>query len=104
MTRFESLWNAWHWNPIRNCPGRYTLVPSPSSSTIEDLLGAEVDVCEYAVTGVRDPVFVGLLADGAGIISYAKAGGLFVHTLNTPAGMQRKLASLGIEPAAVGNR
>lgn len=97
MTRFETLWRSWQWNPIRNCPGRYTLVPSPSSRSVQDLLGVDVDVLEYSVTAVADRVVVGLLADGAGIISYAKAGGLFVHTLNTPAGMRRKLISLGLE-------
>jgi hypothetical protein len=36
------------------------------------------------------------LADGSGLISYLKPGGLFLHTLNTAQGMERKLAALGI--------
>jgi len=50
----------------------------------------------FAVDAARDPVHVALL-DGGGLISYRRADGHFVHTLNTPDGLARKLAQLGIE-------
>lgn len=34
--------------------------------------------------------------DGSGLLSYEKPEGGFVHTLNTPSGMKRKLAHLQI--------
>ena len=42
-----------------------------------------------------DSVVVVALPDG-GLISYEKVDGDFVHTLNTPEGLRRKLLQLGI--------
>jgi len=47
------------------------------------------------VEKARDTVLVAPL-DRGGVISYQRADGSFVHTLNTPEGFARKLAQLGI--------
>jgi hypothetical protein len=47
------------------------------------------------VAGSRDPVLVARFADG-GLISYRRADGTYVHTLNTREGLERKLAQLGL--------
>ena len=43
----------------------------------------------------KDPVIVTPFEDG-GLISYRKADGMFLHTLNTREGFERKLRQLGI--------
>jgi hypothetical protein len=55
----------------------------------------DVSIVEHRVAGARDPVFVARFADG-GLISYRRADGTYVHTLNTREGLERKLAQLGI--------
>jgi hypothetical protein len=50
---------------------------------------------EHRVPGARDPVIVARFEDG-GLISYLRADGTYVHTLNTCEGLERKLAQLGI--------
>ncbi len=53
--------------------------------------GGSEHVCRTA----QDPVIVTPFEDG-GLISYRKAHGLFLHTLNTREGFERKLRQLGI--------
>jgi hypothetical protein len=50
---------------------------------------------EHVTLMAKDPVIVTPLDDG-GLISYRKADGLFLHTLNTREGLERKLRQLGI--------
>ena len=50
---------------------------------------------QQVCTAARDPVIVTPFDDG-GMISYCKAQGLFLHTLNTREGFERKLRQLGI--------
>lgn len=92
---FDDLKSAGQWAPIRNCPGRFVLSPSPSLLTPQDLVGPGVGLRELEVESARDPVVVGALPDG-GIISYRRADGTHVHTLNTPEGFARKLLQLGV--------
>ena len=66
--------------PIATPPG--DLVPGANGS-------------EHVCVAARDPVIVTPLDDG-GLISYRKADGLFLHTLNTREGFERKLRQLGI--------
>jgi hypothetical protein len=94
-TTFDFLNTRWHGKPIANCPGRFVLSASASQLTPEDLLGPGVAVREFHVDAARDTVIVGALADG-GLISYRRANGSYVHTLNTPEGFARKLRALGI--------
>jgi hypothetical protein len=53
--------------------------------------GGSEHVCGMA----RDPVIVTPFEDG-GLISYRKADGMFLHTLNTREGFERKLRQLGV--------
>ena len=38
------------------------------------------------------------LAGGGGLLTYARADGTFVHTLNTESGLLRKVAALRVTP------
>jgi hypothetical protein len=58
-------------------------------------LAPDVAIVEHRVAGARDPVLVARFEDG-GLISYRRADGTYVHTLNTREGLERKLAQLGI--------
>src|SRR5262249_33011762 len=93
---FEEISKIRNWKPIRNCPGRYLLSEPNPSPDLEDLLGGPVEAREYRVEKARDAVVVVKL-DHGGIISFKRADGSFLHTLNTPEGFERKLAQLGIE-------
>jgi hypothetical protein len=60
-----------------------------------ELVGTDVPLREFRVPTARDAVIVARLEDG-GLISYKRANGAYVHTLNTAEGFERKLAQLGI--------
>lgn len=92
---FIDLFAAWHWRPIRNCPGRYILTGVRPSPSLEALIGPGTEVREFHVEAARDTVLVARLEDG-GLISYKKADGPCLHTLNTAEGFSRKLAQLGV--------
>ena len=79
---------------MRNCPGRYILAGAPSTLKPYDILPGAV-IREYTVQSAPDTVLVARF-DGGGIISYKKPGGLYLHTLNTSEGLERKLRQLGI--------
>lgn len=93
---FEELMTNWRWTPIRNCPGRYRLSDAPSDLSPEELLGPDIEMRTFQVPAARDIVVVSDLGKG-GLISYKRADGTYLHTLNTAEGLERKLASLGIE-------
>ena len=95
MVTFDQLMSMWTWDAIPNCPGRYKLSGGASALLIQDLLGFDVELHTYAVPTARDTVIVATLSN-FGIISYKRADGLFVHTLNTSSGLERKLLSLEI--------
>ena len=99
METFETLKANRTWKPIRNCPGRYILYDAPASLSPQDLLGSEVKLNEYHVSGAKDTVIVAALGNG-GLISYQRADGTYVHALNTAEGVERKLRSLGIDLSA----
>jgi hypothetical protein len=63
--------------------------------TPSELAGADIVLHEHRVPTARDAVLVARLEDG-GLISYRRANGTYVHTLNTIEGFARKLAQLGI--------
>jgi hypothetical protein len=89
----DELMAARPWTPIRNCPGRYVLPATPE--TPASLAGRDVPIRLYRVAAARDDVVVVQIV-GGGIISYRRADGRYVHTLNTPEGFARKLEQLGI--------
>ncbi|HEY0004684.1 MAG TPA: hypothetical protein VGB17_07705 [Pyrinomonadaceae bacterium] len=91
---FEQLMRAWGWKPLRHCPGRFVLAGETSLS-MQELLGDEFEVLAYRVEAARDTVLVVRLESG-GLISYSRADGTLLHTLNTPDGFRRKLRQLGI--------
>jgi hypothetical protein len=91
---FDELMAARPWKPIRDCPGRYVL--PPTTETPGTVAGVdEAVVHQYQLPTARDPIVVATIV-GGGIISYRRADGRFVHTLNTPEGFSRKLQQLGI--------
>jgi len=55
-----------------------------------------MEASEYRVEAAKDAVLVVELDDG-GLISYRRADGSFLHTLNTTEGFRRKLTQLGID-------
>jgi len=101
---FDLLFSRYHWKEIKNCPGRY--VPTKRSSSIDRLLplevigvepGALLQVHEFAPNqGGRDPLLVVIFPyEYSGLITYVKSD-RYVHTLNTPSGMRRKLTAMNI--------
>jgi hypothetical protein len=93
---FDQLMRQWGFQPIRHCPGRYVLSSARYSGPPQALAGAGLAVFEFRVETARDLVAVTPLQEGAGLISYRRADGTFLHTLNTASGFQRKLRQLGI--------
>ena len=96
MFTFNQLANRWELRPIRNCPGRFIIHTAPAELTPRELLGAEAEVQTFKVSSARDTVLVVCL-EGGGLISYRRADGRHLHTLNTVEGFERKLLDLGIE-------
>lgn len=92
---FSALFERWPWRLIPNCPGRYVLAAGPVATPPEDMVpGAKGGSAHVCVT-TRDPVIVTPFEDG-GLISYRKPDGMFLHTLNTREGFERKLRQLAI--------
>ena len=91
---FSALFERSAWRLIPNCPGRYVLAAGPVATPPEEMVpGASGS--EHMCVTARDPVIVTPCEDG-GLISYRKANGMFLHTLNTREGFERKLHQLGI--------
>jgi hypothetical protein len=93
---FDEIQRAWDWRPIRGCAGRLVLGGVGARLRPEEILGPEVEIAEFKVSGAKDVVLVARL-DCGGIISYRREDGSFVHTLNTEEGFERKLRQLQIE-------
>ena len=91
----QTLLDRWQWKPIRHCPGRFVLVTTDLSMSVGSLLGRDCHAQAFITDAARDKVLVVPLQDG-GLISYARADGRVVHTLNTADGFVRKLSQLGI--------
>jgi hypothetical protein len=96
---FDELMRGRRWVPIRGCPGRFILGGGPVRLRPEELAGPGCEPKEYSVAGARDTVVV-VRFNGGGLISYRKAGGEYLHTLNTEEGLGRKLAQLGLTSRA----
>ena len=93
---FADLKARWAWRPIPNCPGRFVFLEGPTKLSPEELVPSPLHVTEHIVLTAKDPVVVAVFVDG-GLISYRKLNGTYVHTLNSPDGLERKLQQLGIE-------
>lgn len=94
---FKTLFDRWPWRPIPNCPGRYVLTTGPVATRPEDIAPGANATSEHVSVSARDPIVVTPFDDG-GLISYRQASGMFLHTLNTREGFERKLRQLGITP------
>ena len=92
---FSALFDRWAWRPIPNCPGRYVLAAGLVATPPEDIVPGAHDGSEHVSVAAKDPVIVTPFDDG-GLISYRKAVNMFLHTLNTREGLERKLRQLGI--------
>ena len=92
---FSALFGRLAWCQIRNCPGRYLLAEGPVVTPPEDIVPGATSRSEHVCATAKDPVIVTPFDDG-GLISYRKADGTFLHTLNTREGFERKLSQLGI--------
>ena len=92
---FAALFNRLAWRPIPNCPGRYVLAAGPVATPPHDMVPGANDASEHVSAAAKDPVLVTPFEDG-GLISYRKSDGMFLHTLNTPEGFERKLRQLAI--------
>jgi hypothetical protein len=100
---FDQLLERWPWRAIPNCPGRFTLSGRITGLTPDGVAGAALQSFEFRVQSARDAVVVTPLGDGSGLISYRRADGSYVHTLNTGEGLERKLRDLAIELPADSN-
>jgi hypothetical protein len=92
---FDDVMSSWGWKPIRNCPGRFALDKAAPNPSLSELVGGNTEVMEFHVKAAKDTVMVARLSQG-GIISYRRADGSLLHTLNTADGFERKLRQLGI--------
>ncbi len=63
---------------------------TPPDEIVQDANGSE-----HVSAAAKDPVIVTPFEDG-GLISYRKADGMFLHTLKTREGFERKLRQIGI--------
>ena len=98
--RFETLFASLDWTPIPGCPGRYLLRTDRAAIPPAVLVGDDATMQQYSSPQAADPIELALLEDGA-VLSYRKPDGRYVHTLNTPEGLARKLAQLGLPRAVV---
>jgi hypothetical protein len=92
---FNELLIQWNWKPIRNCPGRFVLVGVRPDLPPEAVVGPAAELSEFHVETARDYVVVARLDEG-GLISYKRADGTYLHTLNSTEGFSRKILQLGI--------
>jgi hypothetical protein len=96
MITFDELATRWELSPIRNCPGRFVIRPPAAELSPHDLLGPDAKIHRFCVAAAKDMIHVARLSEG-GLISYSRADGTYLHTLNTTEGFERKLLALGIE-------
>jgi hypothetical protein len=98
MMTFDEIRTKWEVKPIRNCPGRFVIRISIAELSPQDLLGTDAEVHTFQIAAAKDTVLV-VRMDKGGLISYRRADGTHLHTLNTAEGFARKLLGLGIELA-----
>jgi hypothetical protein len=99
----QKLRELWSWHEIRGCPGRFVVSKQGDRIPPETLL-AMLDQdwklhsrFELFSRDKQDSVFVAVFLDdlGGGLITFCKQNGSYVHTLNEPSGLERKLKGLG---------
>jgi hypothetical protein len=90
---FDSVLARWPWRPIANCPGRWVLCGTEGDLTPEAVLGEPATPIELHSATTPDTIFVVHFERG-GLLTFQKANGVYVHTLNTPEGLARRLQRL----------
>jgi hypothetical protein len=95
---FDQLRATYVWRPIANCPGRFVCDSPVAHISPRDLVDSTIPLQELQVPHARDTVVIAAI-EGGGLISYRRADGRHVHTLNTPEGFARKLRDLGVGAA-----
>ena len=95
MATLSELMRRFDGQAIPHCPGRYVLRGIDATEGPETVVGSDGTVTEHTVVTARDRVVVTRLGEW-GLISYARADGTWLHTVNTPEGFLRKLEDLGI--------
>lgn len=107
----QRLRDLWPWHEIRGCPGRFIVSKIGDEIPPEELIKrimfethGPIDNNEQSLVRMKrferqdqDDVFVAVFLDetGGGLITFCKKNGSFVHTLNEPSGLMRKLEGLG---------
>ena len=98
----QRLRDIWPWHEIRGCPGRFIVSKQGDDIPPErvlQLIQADLSLVRqhHFVRVDKDDVFVAVFLDasGGGLITFCKNGSKFVHTLNEPEGLARKLNGLG---------
>lgn len=95
MTVAELL-QKWSWEEMSGSPGRFRFAEPSAAPGVEELLGPDVARREMPSAASEDAIVLAELEDG-GLISYRRANGTWLHTLNTRSRFRRKLWELGIE-------
>ena len=95
---FRELFESRDWSPIPHCEGRFRLAHPEPTVTPSHLAAVDHSPTVHRVSTARDEVCV-LRIDGGALISYLREDGSYLHTLNTPEGLVRKLSQLGIDSA-----
>ena len=119
---FDDVYTVWNWKEIKNCPGRYVLKKkigndlTPKQFMEQTILKLSHDIqqnenknkikmnnnCLYLLKetfGLKnDKIFLIFFKDGGGLMSYQKINEsiVYIHTLNKPSGMFRKLTSMNV--------
>jgi hypothetical protein len=87
---FDAVFAARAWTAIRGLAAGAVREPPES-------LAPDATAREFRVRNARDVVVVTPFVAGGGLISYRRADGTYLHTLNTSDGFVRKLVQLGIQ-------
>lgn len=92
---FERLLSRYEWIEIDHCPGRYRLAKPLWDLPPLALAGESYTQHVFRQDSTADTVLLVRFESG-GLLSYRRANGRYIHTLNTEAGLGRILARLGI--------
>ena len=83
------------WEEMSGSPGRFRLAEPGAQPGVEELLGPGIARRELPSADSPDVIVLAEFDDG-GLISYRRANGTWLHTLNTRTPFRRKLWELGI--------
>lgn len=96
----QRLWEKHAWKALGGCDGRFVQRGSGLSSlSLSDLCDSwsvvtRTPVLRSVGDGEHDAFDCVRVRGGGGLLSYCKADGAYVHTLNTESGLARKLLAL----------